>query len=362
MKILVISTMPHDKEGRINRLLLQIVDNDVHIYSPEVFKKNPIYNYYSVSKEMPIGYKAQINFYRNFRKKFKENHKRNFFDIILVLNYSSLPFLKIARKRNKKAKIIYDSFELIIKTREEKKTLRDRFYLWQEKLITKKTNYIITANEERALIMQGRYGLKQKPYIIKNIPTEIPIFKPRKLNENERVSIVYLGYVSKTRKIDKLVDYIANKNELDLYVYGDGDYYKELLDYEEKKEFKNVFVMGRYNQNEIEGILKKHHIGYICYDTKGLNNIYCEPNKIYDYTFHRLPLISFYHPKLYFIFERYQIGISSDNIVEALNEIVKNYNDYQERLVEFNNITEKEIKINQNVLSLIIKDMESENN
>ena len=358
MKILVISTMPHDKEGRINRLLHQIKNHDIYIYSPEVSNKNPENNYYSVSKEIPIGYIAQIKFYLKFKKQFKKNHDKNFFDIILVLNYSSLPFCKIAKKRNKNAEIIYDSFELIVKTRSEKKTLRDKFYIKQEKLIAEKSNYIIAANNERALIMQGYYRLDKKPYVIQNMPLELSIVQTKEIKENERISIVYIGYVSKTRKIENLVNCVYNNKEIwDLYIYGDGDYYEELLNYIEKMNMQNIYLEGRYNQNEIEKILSKHHIGYICYDTKGLNNIYCEPNKIYDYTFNYLPIISNYHPKLYGIFKEHKIGIALDDIEESLHRIVKEYKDYQEQLLKYNEKIKQEMIDNQQVLTLIIEDI-----
>lgn len=245
-----------------------------------------------------------------------------------------------------------------MKTKNEKNLLRTRFYIKQEKLITKRTQYIISANEQRALIMQGYYRLEQKPYVIQNIPLEKYVSKTKTL-EGDKISIVYLGYISKTRKIDKLIHYISSQKKWDLYIYGDGDFYQEMFNYVKKKNLQNIYIMGRYNQEDIKEILSKHQIGYICYDTKGLNNIYCEPNKIYDYTFHNIPLVSFFHPKLYQIFEQHQIGVSSDDILKGINKIIKEYDYYQEQIVRYNQFLKSEIYNNQKVLSTIIESIKN---
>ena len=67
--------------------------------------------------------------------------------------------------------------------------------------------------------MQGYYRLDKKPYVIQNMPLELSIVQTKEIKENERISIVYIGYVSKTRKIENLVNCVYNNKEIWIYIY-----------------------------------------------------------------------------------------------------------------------------------------------
>jgi glycosyltransferase involved in cell wall biosynthesis len=74
------------------------------------------------------------------------------------------------------------------------------------------------------------------------------------------------------------------------------------------------------------------HIGLVSYDTNILNNAYCAPNKIYEYTAYGKPIIGNNIPGLK-VLENYKAGILVDendenSILSALSRLEESYMTY----------------------------------
>lgn len=363
MKVLLLSTISPDREGRIKRLISRIVENhEVHVFSPKTINKEKNVTYYDLSNQTPIGYISQIKYYFSLKKSLNL-YKNRTYDVVYLCNYTSLPFFKRIRRFNKNITIIYDAFELLIKTKNERSTFRDVFYKKLEHSICKKADYIISANYERSLIMQGYYRLTKTPYTIFNIPL-FEIEKSKKKNEliyfdKIRAKIVYIGVISKNRKIQELINVIIKYNsKLEFHIYGDGEYLNELKRIKESTKQDNIYFYGKYFQKDIKNILKNYDIGYINYPNTGLNNIFCEPNKIYDYALYDLPLVSFYHNKLDDIFTKYRIGESNNNIENGLYKILDNYAEYKENIKKYKKYIYKKSLESTSITKTIFSEIE----
>jgi len=244
-----------------------------------------------------------------------------------------------------KVKIIYDSHELIIPDKSKRKYLRNFFWYLLEKCVINRIDLIITANNERANIMHNYYNLKKRPVTIRNIPRatkkNIDIEKifclyPQLLDVENSIKIVYQGSISLERGIDKFIlamKYL--KCNFKLLLIGSGpdiEIIKQLV--ENNGLNRRVFFLGKIPIEHVFGILKICEIGVVTYSYKGLNNIYCAPNKIYEYAQANLPIITTCQPTLKYIINKYKIGMLIDRYKENNNEVlVKNISKVIKNLV-----------------------------
>lgn len=233
-----------------------------------------------------------------------------------------------------KVKIIYDSHELIIPDKSKRKYLRNLFWYLLEKCVINRIDLIITANNERANIMQNYYNLKKRPVTIRNIPRvtkknidkeKILCLYPQLLDtKNNSIKIAYQGFMTLERGIDKFIlamKYL--KGNFKLLLIGSGPDIKIIKELVENNGLnRRVFFLGKIPIEHVFGILKICEIGIITYSYKGLNNIYCAPNKIYEYAQAGLPIITTCQPTLKHIIDKYKIGILINKYKENNNEIL----------------------------------------
>ena len=220
-----------------------------------------------------------------------------------------------------KSFLIYDAHELYFN---RKMHLRERIIVGIEKLALLKVNKIICANEYRARI----FKLVHKTNDILILSNSY-FFKPaghNKLNL-ENLNIVYMGSMSLARNIEKWIIALKEIENINLHLIGNGPDYNYLKNSYEKQ---NISFYGNLTHFEMKFIMESMHVGIISYNEEGLNNYYCEPNKVGEYAYFGLPFISNYNYTLNLIERKYQIGytlthISTDAIREIIQEIKSNY-------------------------------------
>ena len=237
------------------------------------------------------------------------------------------------------------------------------------KKLSKGALAIFVPEYNRAFFYKLDFGLKKLPYILPNKPAFVPNeedlvhlhekYKKYDMILNKKV-ILYQGIISSTRS-----NYEPVLNALN--------------DLDEKKEFVFVFL-GRedtpgyverlkrqgYNVEHIPFIpapeylyfTSRAYIGIVNYADNGLNNIYCAPNKIYEYAAFGVPMLANDIPGL-----RYTVGInncaclySDENVIEdALNNIIQNHDTMSENAKEFFKLTdyEKTLRIALHDLNLL---------
>ena len=267
------------------------------------------------------------------------------FDIFYAHDfYGALPLLFNKIKKSAK-KYVYDAHELYIPVEGERFSKRDRFFYFFEKRAIKKANLVICAQEKRSEIMKEHFDLKIAPTVIKNISyfpnasSSIPdaiLKKCKEFFEIDAITIVYAGAISQERRIDALVDAV---NELGLkyklLIVGSGNHY-ELIKHKINLTCNhNILMIPSVPYINLAFLLKKCDIGYIFYPNKGLNNIYCAPNKIYEYASLGLPMISFYNPTIEEMYSGYRIGLTGNSLRKLIVQMSENILYYKANLVRF---------------------------
>jgi glycosyltransferase involved in cell wall biosynthesis len=251
------------------------------------------------------------------------------------------------------ARLVYDAHELIIPDPGTSMTKRERFWYLLEKWTVYRADLVIAANEDRASIMAEHYQLKQVPTVMRNIPSrnergsedgsalnQFPALTRRTADE---VLVLYQGDVSLNRGIGRFVEamrYLPSKFRL--VVAGDGPDLNRLKEQARALEQDGRFTsLGRVPRHLLPDISRLAEVGIITYPFQGLNNIYCSPNKIFEYAQAGLPVVATNQPPLRKWVESYSIGElvgehdSPEQMARMIQQVAENKSKYADALPVF---------------------------
>lgn len=281
------------------------------------------------------------------------------FEFIYVSNYyACLPAL--VAKIMDKTTLVYDAYELFYPRGGAKFTIRDYLFYFLEKTCIKKAKCIIAANRERALVMQGYYKLDKLPFVIENYSGNPgQLIAPKKIDMS-CIKVVYAGYISKARGLAEMISAVEQVRNtfginIELHIYGSGidvDYFIQEASYNEY-----IYMHEKYSNNDLPNILKLYDIGFLYYPVTGINNIYCAPNKLYDYCYSGLPIVANENVGLIEKINRMGVGNCSQRLDQALKVVIDDYQLFSNNsfLVSKNDYM-KEIKtVMKNVIDSVLE-------
>lgn len=262
-----------------------------------------------------------MKFFLKFRSDVDVLYLHDYFSTFLGLLFK--PFC-----RHKK--IIYDAHELILLRKGDYATLRDKFFIWSEKKLIHKVDLIIEANQEREDIFKQTYSLNNTTNVL-NI-TQFKGIEHRSLSDQK--IIVYQGNLTEERNLSFFIEAISYIPDAKLLFIGDGrsmNRYKQMV--KERKLESKVLFTGRLSNKDMMVKMKECSVGIISYPFTNLNNIYCSPNKIFEYAAISLPFIATAQPFIRMVEDKYHIGRTYeygniDSFVDNVKEIFSHYDDY----------------------------------
>lgn len=194
----------------------------------------------------------------------------------------------------------------------------------------------------RSSLYQVWFGLEKRPTVLPNKPYFIPT-KPEleelkkkypqyvSLFEEKKV-ILYQGHISKERDLSAYVEAVRELGDEYRFVmmgknHGILEHYREID--------PNVVHIDFIPAPDYLLMTSMAHIGVLGYSPICENNIFCAPNKIYEYSAFGLPLLCNDIPGLYFLTQQHGAGrVVSDRepdaIRKAIIDIENNYQTYSE--------------------------------
>ena len=291
---------------------------------------------------------------------------RGKYDIIVAHNYYLvLPLWVISHLTKKKT--VYDSYELYVPTKKTNLDLRQSFFYFIEKIAIRKFDLVIAANEERARLMKAKFGLKKRPLTILNISTSFDSDDSLKITEkypeinniNGRMILVYQGFLGAGRDCSVFLKILKQlPSNYALLIIGGGpdlNYLKQLskdIDIEDR-----IVFTGNIPMKDVHPLLKLCNFGLVSYPFSDLNNIYCSPNKIYEYPAAGLPMICSSQHSITRILRPYNIACFVDfmNIPETVSKIIKfttDNSDFKIKLEKFLLDNSWEIELNKLLLKI----------
>lgn len=149
---------------------------------------------------------------------------------------------------------------------------------------------VIVPEINRAKILQVWLQLDSQPIVYPNKPSNHPrkkYLKPThnitkkilsEYDSNKKV-IIYQGFIGKNRRLEPVIDAIQNINNVEFWLMGpESDYARELVLRSDKVKYLG-FVPAPYHLE----ITSYADLGIMSYDLVSLNNLYCAPNKVWEY-------------------------------------------------------------------------------
>lgn len=208
---------------------------------------------------------------------------------------------------------------------------------------------ITCCEETRAYIIKHWYKLKELPTIFPNKPynqisgkrlTPSNEMTKNIINEikNDKV-IIYQGYLQNTEELCEIA-YALKECKINYkFVLMGIDKFNS---YKKIKKIYNNCVFYPYIPAPLHlEITSYARIGILFYRPTILNNAFCAPNKIFEYGGFGIPMLGNNIPGLKNTIGNSKAGkcieLKRDNILKAINEIERNYDEYSKNALDYFN-------------------------
>lgn len=199
------------------------------------------------------------------------------------------------------------------------------------KNIAQSSDAVVVPEYNRAHILKVWLGLKNTPFIVPNKPyfPDAAITDDTKLIRDNIISygkkvILYQGWIGGGRDVIKVAEALNQMEEKEDYLLvmmGKvvAGYSIDIL----KQKFSNVYHVPFVSPPQHLFITEVAHIGIATYNDTSLNNIFCAPNKIYEYAYKRVPILARDIPGLENTVGKSNAGICVDfNNLEAIKNAI----------------------------------------
>jgi glycosyltransferase involved in cell wall biosynthesis len=223
-----------------------------------------------------------------------------------------------------------------------------RFFLHK---LSKYATTIVVPEYNRANIFQVWFKLTNTPIILPNksiLPDrEIVINKDvqnaiNKINELKSVGykiLIYQGMIEKRRNLNNLLE-ILHELPFKVFLVLMGKNFGMVEKY--KNKYENILFVPFINPPSHLQITKLADIGILYYNPDELNQIFCAPNKTWEYSKYGIPFISNDIPGMRIATKFYKAGIScnfnrKDELKNSIIEIIKNHSEYSQNAIKMYN-------------------------
>ena len=231
-----------------------------------------------------------------------------------------LPMLPVAAKAARAcgARLVYDSHELY--SEQEFSEHERRKWAQIEARYIGACDVVITVNPSIAAELKRRYALSGVQVIYNAERTSQAPAKSRSLHEVFGLSVdkkivLMQGGLSAGRNLEVLVDamrYVQNPSVV-LVVLGDGVLSQRLQELAQQEGLLGrVYFHAAVPQSELLELTAAADAGVIPYQATCLNNLYCTPNKLFEFIASGLPILATDLPEIRKLVQEQEIGLVGD--------------------------------------------------
>ena len=369
MKCLFITATNMVYDGRTRELLstmLKLTENKTTVVSTS---DKDIAN--TASNHYIIRYTSIKDYFRFVLKTIKIGKEQKGVDVLFVDNRkASIPGV-ILNSLLKPKKLVYDARELYLL--KETKHFVGKMGCFFEKMVIKKADIVIAANEERKNIMEDYYEKKGNIIVFENYRKLQ--FSPE-YNHDELLK--KYGYLFKdpyfvilstagcdlSRDTLELLESLKSLDfpyRLILVGCSEGNDKRVVEKYIEDENLHEVFLLPKLEQDDLQFLIEHSNLGIAQYHKQDSNNLYCASGKVYEFLYGGIPIATSDNPPLLRLTKGYGVGVSSEKIGEAIALVKKDYEYYSTKVKEFimGNYLEKSHKL---FLTELTKALEEKSN
>ena len=235
--------------------------------------------------------------------------------------------------------------------------------------LAKKAEAIVACEVTRAYIMKYWFGLKKLPYVMPNKPYELGTTKNAEPSCDKtkqaidvirgKKFIIFQGIFQKVDYMKALATALSQMDSEYYIVLMGFDLYKTNAYEKLKKIYERVIELSSLPAPLHLEVTSHAQIGLVFYDDFSLNQAFCAPNKIYEYSGFGIPMIANKIPGLENTVGKFNAGkcveFESKQLMKAIKEIDDNYEQYSANSLSLYNAVDNESTIND-----IIRDIKIE--
>ncbi|MBE0642687.1 MAG: glycosyltransferase [Bacteroidetes bacterium] len=229
-------------------------------------------------------------------------------------------------------RVIFHAHELWTEAAENLAPFRP-FWRILERMTVRRAARVIVPEPNRARIVHEEYRSPRLPEIVMNIPADPPPFvrgtllRERLSLHTDSVCVLYQGLLGETRCVLELVAAVERlPAHVHLVLIGLGeDSFMEKIGQAAERMRGRLHVFGWMHPEELRAFTASADMGVLLYRNSGRNNYYAAPNKLYEYLFAGLPVVSSAFPGLQTVVEVGGYGFcadpaSPDDIARAITQ------------------------------------------
>jgi len=232
-------------------------------------------------------------------------------------------FIKIISK----SKLIYDAHELESNKNGQSKILA-KATLFIEKLSWSYVDHLISVSDSIIEWYNINLGVKKSTLILNS-----PVIKPsevKKVNyfhhlydiEHSKLVFIYLGILGGGRGIDLILDAFRDENiESHIVFIGYGEFEKKISDIAKIK--KNIHLHEAVPHEDVVSLVSNADVGLCLIENVSLSDYYCLPNKLFEYAFAGLPILTSDFPDIIKTVHRYNLGKVCSGSLNSIHCTIK---------------------------------------
>ena len=214
-------------------------------------------------------------------------------------------------------RVLYDSHELFIDSALARGERR-RWERTERHLITE-ADAVTTVSRSIAVVLAERYGIPE-PEVVMNAPETPDVAAPVDLRRAHGIAgdariAVYLGAIQQHRGLEPLIRAASERPDVVVVLLGPGtpSYRSEL------ERLANALGIGdrvRFLPPVAPADIARHaagaDVGVSVIQNRFLSYYYALPNKLFDYLYAGLPVVTSDFPEMRALIERHDVGVTCD--------------------------------------------------
>ena len=213
------------------------------------------------------------------------------------------------------------------------------------KVIAQNAKHVVVPEINRAGILQVWLGLKERPVVLPNKPYDHP--RTRKIEPTndlirqiistyytDKPIILYQGHIGGDRNLMPLAQAMKQLPEYEFWLLGtDHGYADQLVAVAE-----NIKYLGSVPAPYHLEITSYASIGIMSYDPINLNNLYCAPNKVWEYSGFGIPFLANKCLSLEALSQELigkTVNWDKNEIEASIKSILENFKEFQAKSIGF---------------------------
>lgn len=228
-----------------------------------------------------------------------------------------------------KSKLIYDAHELESNKNGQSKIL-SKATLYIEKACWSYVDHLISVSDSIIEWYNDNLGAKKSTLILNS-----PLIKSSEVKKGNyfhhlydikpsKLVFIYLGILGRGRGIDLILEaFCDEKIESHIVFVGYGEFEKKIFDIAQIEN--NIHLHEAVPHEDVVSLVASADVGLCLIENVSLSDYYCLPNKLFEYAFAGLPILTSDFPDITKMVHRYNLGkvcsVSSKSILSTIKEI-----------------------------------------